>query len=223
MIEIRKMLVDPSKYSIKCPYPMVPKYITFHNTANDASANDEISYMIRNDNEVSYHIAVDDKEAVQGLPFDRNGWHAGDKDGDGNRKSIGVEICYSKSGGPKYYQAEDNAAIVIAQLMRQFNIPIENVVPHQHWSGKYCPHRMLDEGRVASFIDRIKRTYEGEEDMNRTLQLEDWQWKQLFDNMGKAWNAGKFSDWKWMVKIENHSLTIDELVWLNNHIMTNSL
>ncbi|MDT2255696.1 hypothetical protein P7H25_08680 [Paenibacillus larvae] len=25
--------------------------------------------------------------------------------------------------------------------------------------------------------------------MNRTLQLEDWQWKQL-DNMGLAWNAG---------------------------------
>ncbi|MDT2259655.1 hypothetical protein P7H06_09180 [Paenibacillus larvae] len=40
--------------------------------------------------------------------------------------------------------------------------------------------------------------------MNRTLQLEDWQWKQLFDNMGLAWNAGKFTDWGWMVKIENH-------------------
>ncbi|MEV2911169.1 N-acetylmuramoyl-L-alanine amidase [Paenibacillus larvae] len=63
----------------------------------------------------------------------------------------------------------------------------------------------------------------GEEEMDRKLQLQDWQWKQLFDNMGKAWNAGKFTDWKWMVKIENHSLTIDELIWLNNHIMTNSL
>ncbi|MEV2441520.1 N-acetylmuramoyl-L-alanine amidase, partial [Paenibacillus larvae] len=166
---------------------------------------------------------VDDKEAVQGIPFDRNAWHCGDGNGTGNRGSIGVEICYSKSGGSRYYKAEDNAAIIIAQLMKQFCIPIENVAPHQHWSHKYCPHRMLDEGRIPSFIERIKQAYEGEEDMNRTLQLEDWQWKQLFDNMGLAWNAGKFTDWGWMVKIENRCLTVDELVWLNNHILANSL
>ena len=34
--------------------------------------------MIRNDNEVSFHFAVDDKEVVQGIPLDRNAWHAGD-------------------------------------------------------------------------------------------------------------------------------------------------
>ncbi|WP_198963595.1 peptidoglycan recognition protein family protein, partial [Paenibacillus larvae] len=223
-MEIRKMLVDPSKYGIKCPNKMAPKYITYHNTANDAPAENEIRYMIGNNNEVSFHVAVDDKEAVQGIPFDRNAWHCGDGNRTGNRQSIGVEICYSKSGGSRYYKAEDHAAIIIAQLMKQFCIPIGNVVPHQHWSGKYCPHRMLDEGRIPSFIERIKQAYEGEEDdMNRTLQLEDWQWKQLYDNMGKAWNAGKFTDWCWMVKIENHTLTVDELAWLNNHILASSL
>ncbi|MEC0085005.1 N-acetylmuramoyl-L-alanine amidase family protein, partial [Paenibacillus larvae] len=150
-MEIREMLVDPSKYGIKCPNKMAPKYITFHNTYNDAPAENEIRYMIGNNNEVSFHVAVDDKEAVQGIPFDRNAWHCGDGNGTGNRQSIGVEICYSKSGGSRYYKAEDNAAIVIAQLMKEFCIPIENVVPHQHWSGKYCPHRMLDEGRIPSF------------------------------------------------------------------------
>ena len=220
MMEIRQMLVGPSKYGIKCPNKMAPKYITFHNTYNDAPAENEIRYMIGNNNEVSFHVAVDDMEAVQGIPFDRNAWHCGDGNGTGNRQSIGVEICYSKSGGNRYYKAEDNAAIIIAQLMKQFCIPIENVVPHQHWSGKYCPHRMLDEGRIPSFIERIKQAYEGEEDdMNRTLQLEDWQWKQLYDNMGLAWNAGKFTDWSWMVKIENRCLTVDELAWLNNHIL----
>ncbi|MEC2444681.1 N-acetylmuramoyl-L-alanine amidase, partial [Bacillus cereus] len=47
-------------------------------------------YMIRNDNQVSFHIAVDDKEAVQGIPLERNAWHTGDGNGNGNRKSIGV-------------------------------------------------------------------------------------------------------------------------------------
>ena len=45
-MEIVKMLVPESKYSIKCPYEMKPEFIIIHNTANDASAISEISYMI---------------------------------------------------------------------------------------------------------------------------------------------------------------------------------
>ncbi|KAB2398931.1 MULTISPECIES: peptidoglycan recognition protein family protein [Bacillus cereus group] len=160
-MEIRKKLVDPSKYGTKCPYTMNPEFITVHNTYNDATANNEVSYMIRNDNQVSFHIAVDDKEAVQGILLERNAWHCGDGGGNGNRKSIGVEICYSLSGGDRYYKAEDNAAIVVAQLMKQYNIPISKVRTHQSWSGKYCPHRMLDEGRWNSFIERVQNAYNG--------------------------------------------------------------
>ena len=76
-MEIRQMLVDPSKYSIKCPYNMTPTRIVVHNTANDASANNEISYMRTNNNETSFHFAIDDKEVVQGIPLNRNAWHAG--------------------------------------------------------------------------------------------------------------------------------------------------
>lgn len=160
-MEIRKKLVDPSKYCIKCPYTMNPEFITVHNTYNDATAENEVAYMIRNDNQVSFHIAVDDKEAVQGIPLERSAWHTGDGNGNGNRKSIGVEICYSLSGGDRYYKAEDNATIVVAQLMKQYNIPINKVRTHQSWSGKYCPHRMLAEGRWNSFIERVQHAYNG--------------------------------------------------------------
>lgn len=160
-MEIRKNLVSSSKYGTKCPYTMNPEFITVHNTYNDATAENEVAYMIRNDNQVSFHIAVDDKEAVQGIPLERNAWHCGDGGGNGNRKSIGVEICYSLSGGDRYYKAEDNAAIVVAQLMKQYNIPISKVRTHQSWSGKYCPHRMLDEGRWNSFIERVQNVYNG--------------------------------------------------------------
>ena len=89
--------------------------VEVHNTYNDASAENEIAYMIRNDNEVSFHFAVDDKEAVQGLPLNRNGWHAGDgSEGTGNRKSIAIEICYSESGGDRFLKAEKNSAKLIA-------------------------------------------------------------------------------------------------------------
>ncbi|MEW9575226.1 N-acetylmuramoyl-L-alanine amidase C-terminal domain-containing protein [Bacillus toyonensis] len=155
-MEIRKKLVDPSKYGTKCPYTMNPQYITVHNTYNDATAENEVAYMIRNNNEVSFHIAVDDKEAVQGIPLERNAWACGDGNGSGNRKSISVEICYSLSGGDRYYKAEDNAVDVVRQIMSMYNIPIENVRTHQSWSGKYCPHRMLAEGRWNSFIQKVK-------------------------------------------------------------------
>ncbi|MFD3199328.1 N-acetylmuramoyl-L-alanine amidase [Bacillus sp. LR_5] len=148
-ISVRKNLVASSKYSVKCPYSMDAKYITFHNTANDASADAEIRYMIGNNNEVSYHFAVDDKEVVQGIPADRNAWHTGDGNGaaSGNRTSIGVEVCYSKSGGAKYKAAEKLAIKFIAQLLKERGWGVDRVRKHQDWSGKYCPHRVLAEDR----------------------------------------------------------------------------
>ena len=143
-----KMLVPSSKYNIKCPYSMNPSAVTRHDTANDASAMSEISYMIGNSLEVSYHVAVDDYRAVQGLPFNRNGWHAGDgsKATGGNRTSIGVETCYSKSGGDRYVKACDNALTVIAKICHDEGIPVTRVFYHKHWSGKNCPHRLISQG-----------------------------------------------------------------------------
>jgi len=162
MVQIRQMLVSPKKYGIKCPYAMTPEYITVHNTANDASANNEVQYMINNSNQVSFHIAVDDVEAVQGLPLDRNGWHSGDGNGPGNRKSIGIEICYSRSGGERYRKAEQNAIKLIAQLLRERGWGIDRVKKHQDWSEKYCPHRILDEGRWESFKAEIQKELTGQ-------------------------------------------------------------
>lgn len=142
----RQMLVDPSKYWLKCPYAMTPQYITVHNTANDASANNEISYMRTNNTSTSFHYAVDDIEIVQGLPTNRNGFHAGDGQGNGNLSSIAIEICYSLSGGSRFTKAEKNAAKFIAKLLKERGWDISRVKKHQDWSGKYCPHRTLDMG-----------------------------------------------------------------------------
>lgn len=155
---VKKNLVPSSKYNIKCPFSMSPQYITVHNTANDASAANEIAYMLRNNLEISYHFAVDDKEVIQGVPTDRNAWHCGDgRNGNGNRKSIGVEICYSKSGGERYKKAEALAIKFIAQLLKERGWGIDRVKKHRDWSGKYCPHRILSEGRWDSFLKAVDK------------------------------------------------------------------
>lgn len=140
-MEVIEKLISENKYSLKCPYEMKPMYITIHNTGNNASAENEIAYMQRNSSSTSFHIAVDDKVAIIGIPLNKNAWHCGDGNGDGNRKSIGVEICYSTGSEEQFKKAELHAVEVVKWLMQKFNIPIENVRSHKSWSGKNCPHK----------------------------------------------------------------------------------
>lgn len=156
MVAIRQNLVDGSKWDIKCPFEMKPKYVVIHNTANDAPAENEIAYMRRNDNEVSFHFAVDDKEIVQGILENRNAWHAGDGGkGEGNRYGIAIEICWSKSGGEKFEKAERNAAEFAASILKDYGWGIDRLKKHQDFSKKYCPHRTLDLG-WDRFVDMVK-------------------------------------------------------------------
>ena len=156
MVKVIQKLVPESKYSIKCPFKMTPTRIVVHNTANDAPAKNEIAYMTNNNYETSFHFAVDDVEVVQGLPLDRNGWHAGDGgNGKGNREGIGIEICYSKSGGDRFFKAEQNAIELIVELLKRYGWGVDKVTKHQDYDNKYCPHRTLDMG-WSRFIKMIE-------------------------------------------------------------------
>ena len=147
-MEIVKMLVPESKYSIKCPHSMNPEFIIIHNTANDASAMAEISYMRGNNKKVSFHCAIDNYRIVQGVLFDRNTWNATDGgNGTGNRKGIALEICYSKSGGERFEEAQKLAAEYTAYLLKKYNWGIDKVKKHEDfYPAKGCPHRTLSEG-----------------------------------------------------------------------------
>lgn len=165
MYVFKQNLVASENYSIKCPYSMTAEFIVVHNTANDTTAENEVAYMIGNKNQVSFHYAVDDQEVVQGIPITRNAWACSDGgNGKGNRKGIQVEICYSKSGGKRFDQAEKNAAHFIATLLRERQWGIEKVKKHQDFRNKYCPHRTLDKGwngfiqMIKSYLDDIPVT-----------------------------------------------------------------
>lgn len=157
MYTLKQNLVSKDKYPLKCPYSMKAEYVTVHDTANSASAINEIQYMITNNKEVSFHIAVDETQAIQGLPFDRNSWSCGDGGtGNGNRKSINVEICRpTHVNNSLYMRAEENAVYVVARLLYVNQLSIEKLKKHQDWSGKTCPNVLLTEGRWNTFKDRV--------------------------------------------------------------------
>lgn len=151
-------LIPESNGTSRPGYPMIPEYITIHNTGNkkaDAEANSE--WLDKTTKYVSWHFTVDDKQIIQELPINENAWHAGDgKDGTGNRKSIGIEICEYE--GIDWEKAKNNACKLIKFLIKNVKTlkGIDCIVPHQHWSGKYCPHKILDEG-WDKFIERVKK------------------------------------------------------------------
>ena len=120
MVPIRENLLSSAKYDLKVPVESCAKdmkYIVVHNTANDASAANEVAYMIRNDSSTSFNAAVDDKEIVIGIPLSRGAFAAGQRDG--NAHGIHIEICYSLSGGMRFDKAEKNAAKYIAKLLTE--------------------------------------------------------------------------------------------------------
>ena len=162
-MQITKVICPTDKYPIKCPDKTTMEGITVHNTYNDASAMAEVSYMLGRPDKVSFHAAVDNYRVVEGLPFDRSCYAAGDgRYGFGNAKTINIEICYSKSGGDNFIEAEKLAAEYIALLLKRYGWGIDRVGTHQMRSGKYCPHRTLDMG-WQRFLNIVKEYYDGSE------------------------------------------------------------
>lgn len=156
----KQNLVSSSKYSVKCPYSLTPQYIVVHDTANSAPASNEIKYMITNNNQVSFHIAVDEKEAIQGLPLNRNSWSCGDGNGNGNRKGISVEICRpTNSDRSLYDQSEENAVYVVARLLHKYGLGIDRLKRHYDFATnkKQCPNVIIREGRWDNFKSRVER------------------------------------------------------------------
>ena len=118
--------------------------ITNHNTANTApTAGDEAHarYLQNVENAdsayVSVHLFVDDDSITQCVPLDEFCYHAGDGNGDGNRKTIAIEICENRN----YEKAEENAQKLNAALLLTY--PQLKIFKHQDWSGKFCPRKIL--------------------------------------------------------------------------------
>ncbi|MBC9786745.1 N-acetylmuramoyl-L-alanine amidase [Heliobacterium chlorum] len=156
-------------------YTMTPAFITVHNTGNSSAGADAAGHaaFIKSPGAgtTSWHFTVDDHQIIQHIPTNENAWHAGDgANGPGNRTSIGIEICENSDGN--LAQAEANAIDLIIDLMKQYNIPLTNVVPHQHWTGKYCPHLILP--RWDAFIASIAKRQQEREIADKLATVPDW-------------------------------------------------
>jgi N-acetylmuramoyl-L-alanine amidase CwlA len=112
-----------------------PIGITVHNTgaisvSSSTTMAEQYTRATVNGNmkDVRVHFYVDDVCAWQNLPLSLSGWHAADGSGNGNRRTISIEVI----GNSK--KAEDNAAKLIAYLLDQNNWDVNNnLYTHTHW------------------------------------------------------------------------------------------
>jgi len=143
---------------------MTAKSFTVHNTANpNATAANHANYECNNNLTTSYHAVVDDKECVFLVPFNEQCWHAGDGSGPGNTTSLAMEVC-EFTDTARTTAAIHNAERVIADCMtgktpvgfRCTQLNGNNIVPHQKWSGKYCPRVILSSYGWDKFVAETK-------------------------------------------------------------------
>ncbi|WP_339306937.1 N-acetylmuramoyl-L-alanine amidase [Paenibacillus sp. FSL R5-0519] len=121
--------------------------ITIHNTGNpSSSAANERAWLTNGTNSrtASFHVVVDEREVIECIPLNENAWHAGDGSGasSGNRTSIGIEICESGN----YAKTLDNAATLVASMLKERGWGVDRLRRHYDWSGKICPRLMYDGG-----------------------------------------------------------------------------
>lgn len=130
--------------------------ITNHNTANTkASADDNMhAKWIQGVEDldkdyISVHFFVDEDSITQVVPIDEVTYHAGDGRGDGNYRTISIEIC--ENGNLE--KAEENGQRLNAALLLAY--PELKIYKHQDWSGKYCPRKIIPHWK--EFLDGIYR------------------------------------------------------------------
>ncbi|MGP5219444.1 peptidoglycan DD-metalloendopeptidase family protein [Arthrobacter rhombi] len=126
--------------------------ITIHETDNPRiGANAQAHANLQTDGTVrqaSWHIQVDDTEAIRSYPNEAQCWHAGTDEG--NRTSVAIEICVNADGD--YDKAFARAGKVAAEIRVEMGLGRDAVVQHNHWTGKNCPSQMRLTGRWQEFL-----------------------------------------------------------------------
>jgi N-acetylmuramoyl-L-alanine amidase len=166
-LTITQNIIPPERCGRPLHRPMRPTFITIHSTDNRSRSADALNHALAMNKGLrarhnrtgflTWHFTVDDHSIYQTLPTNETGEHA-DYEGQGNRSSIGIEMCVNR--GNDLGITIDRTAQLTARLMRQYDIPLNHVVPHMHWrmirysdgrdlGFKKCPRILLDGGRLG--------------------------------------------------------------------------
>ncbi len=151
-------------------------HITVHETGNrnpGAFAQQEANFLRSGGgpSNVAFHFAVDHLGAVQCLPLNRIGWHAGDgcdsrAQDIGCFSSIAIETCVGNNNQYKDATRKNLLALIVAIVTGDTQIDFggtdpkrfstQRISPHKRWSSyqKVCPETMLGDGYMWTIVTK---------------------------------------------------------------------
>ena len=160
------------------------EYICVNDTAGAAPTHTALQFaqgqVQKNTNKsnteyISWHFTVGNDGIYQSLPLDEVGYHAGDGSreygtiwysstynkadciGGGNRNSVGIESCINH--GSDYNDTMRILAKLVAELLLHYNLSVDRVKQHWHFSGKDCPGVIRHCNRWDEFLNLVKLEY----------------------------------------------------------------
>lgn len=129
------------------------EFITYHDTWNsnpgaDAQAN--ANWMINtasvSTSARSWHYTVDQNCVIQSIPDDEITWQGDHYDA--YTKSIGIETCVNK--GANMNVVWHRMGKLCAQLIKKYDLSIDDIKQHYNWNGKDCP-KTLRNNKLYSY------------------------------------------------------------------------
>ena len=152
---IKQDLITNNK--VRPKIKLQPKFLTIHSTGNlKSTAKNERDWLMNKSNTriASWHVCVDENEAIQAIPFNEVAYHAGSNKG--NTTSISLEICESGNREKTLRKAIE----ITAYILEQYGWTIDNLKQHYDWNGKNCPSILRDTGRWEWFKNEVKKEME---------------------------------------------------------------
>ena len=160
MVQIRQHLVSAAvAIKVTGGRKNTRKKVCIHETDNTrkGSGADNHAQLQANGNsrQASWHWSVDDKEAIQSFTHDYQCWAAGSTKG--NNEAIHIEMCVNADGD--YVRTVQNTATLVAKILKDESLTVNDVVQHNYYSGKNCPSKMRSTSAPipwSSFLQMVK-------------------------------------------------------------------
>lgn len=226
------------------------KYIIVHYTSNKTdTAKANANYFAETVVKASAHYFIDENEIYQSVEDYQIAWAVGGskwsdckQTGGGtmygtvtNSNSISIELCSKNSEITEKTQA--NAAELIRELMKKYNVTIDRVYRHFDVNGKHCPGwsgwygkdsskwmafktRLIDEEKEYKTTKEVVDALEARGIItNRPLWLD-----KCVEGSNSYWLAYKLANRTKNVPRETPLKTVNDIVWELNYrdIMTDA-
>ena len=140
-LKITQSIIPPGNCGRPLHRSMRPTFITIHSTDNTSRSADALHHALAMNKGLrgrrnrtgflTWHFTVDDHSIYQSLPTNETGEHA-DYEGEGNRSSIGIEMCVTPGEQPAPPPTNGMLSGILVRPSRE-----------THWDGKQSRHLVL--------------------------------------------------------------------------------